>query len=287
MRNAREDARVGRRKLDLVSVLRRLVERGRALFFSLRSLAPRNSSIMRWNAGKILKVALPVALLAVFAFVTQPRNLSLLREDHNVTLVLSARQMKAMMEARQPKQTQHETKVDSKGDTRKEKPLLASEDIVVINNKVYDRNEVNLTALQTQTQTLKKVLVNKRENRTHLWPPTLELSDAAFLEHLDYSKYRPKERSVLRRRVGVFVERARRPMPSAPYPPPPPLSATPLPPPPGPAPCLSLLPRPYKAPTAPTKDCRSLPTTSGHWGEGGVGVGVLEGGMVGGEEVGG
>nr|XP_027210509.1 uncharacterized protein LOC113803897 [Penaeus vannamei] len=165
---------------------------------------------MRWNAGKILKVALPVALLAVFAFVTQPRNLSLLREDHNVTLVLSARQMKAMMEARQPKQTQHETKVDSKGDTRKEKPLLASEDIVVINNKVYDRNEVNLTALQTQTQTLKKVLVNKRENRTHLWPPTLELSDAAFLEHLDYSKYRPKERSVLRRRVGVFVERARR-----------------------------------------------------------------------------
>lgn len=147
---------------------------------------------MRWNAGKILKVALPVALLAVFAFVTQPRNLSLLREDHNVTLVLSARQMKAMMEARQPKQTQHETKVDSKGDTRKEKPPLASEDIVVINNKVYDRNEVNLTALQTQTQTLKKVLVNKRENRTHFWPPTLDLSDAAFLEHLDYSKYRPK-----------------------------------------------------------------------------------------------
>ncbi|XP_047501220.1 uncharacterized protein LOC125047147 [Penaeus chinensis] len=163
-----------------------------------------NRSNMKWSAGRILKVALPVVVLAVFTFVSQPRNLSLLRDNHNVTLVLSARQIKALTETRKPEQTQEKGEIE---ESKREKPL-APENIVVINNKVYDRNEVNLTAIQTEPQ--KKVHVSKKENRTRSWPPTLELSDAAFLQHLDYSKYRPKERSILKARVGVFVERARR-----------------------------------------------------------------------------
>lgn len=148
---------------------------------------------MKWNAGRILKVSLPVVVLAVFTFVAQPRNLSLLRDNQNVTLVLSARQIKALTEARKPKQTQNK---DGTEEVKKERPL-APENIVVINNKVYDRSKVNLTAMQTQPQ---KVHVDKKDNRTQYWPPTLELSDAAFLQDLDYSKYKPK----VTRRVYVF-----------------------------------------------------------------------------------
>ncbi|XP_042858661.1 carbohydrate sulfotransferase 10-like [Penaeus japonicus] len=158
---------------------------------------------MRWNAVKFLKVAVPVVLLAALAFVAQPRNLSLFKDDHNVTLVFSARQIEAIRAAKRAGQrpSNHSSEENPK---HKQQPEV--EDIVVINNKVYDRNEVNLTAVQNAE---KKVSVPKERNRTRSWPVALEPSDAAFLQRLDYSKYRPKDRNFLKKRAEVFVERAR------------------------------------------------------------------------------
>ncbi|XP_066951991.1 uncharacterized protein [Macrobrachium rosenbergii] len=178
------------------------------LFFAGSYRAPEVAfdTTMRIPITKYSKLIPPALLVGIFVSFSVLSPSQWQDSGHPVTLVLSASEAQAFLKKQNDMTppSGEVSHVNSSGSRGAEGPN-GHVDIIIMNNKVYDRKKlVDMKMFNTTVYGNGVKKLSKRE-----WPVVLNNSGASALLDINFNKYAPKDQDFLEERVGEMVARAR------------------------------------------------------------------------------